>query len=318
MRILITGINGFIGSHLAEHLLQTQPKAELFGLIRAGSSLENLVKIAGRINLLKGDLKDFRSIIDAFYASKPDCLFHLAGLTSQDLSFNQPVEALSLNLQGTLNLLEVAREFRLSTSIIIASCAEAYGLAYSDELPIKESSIFRPLSPLGVSKAAQDLLAFQFQKAYGLKIIRVRIFSLLGPRLPDHYLPGSLTRQIAEIEKKKREPVLQVAHLDHKRDYLDIRDAVRALSLLAEKGDSGEAYNLGSGRAWSGEEILKILLTMTRARVVVATDEARMKLPDPPILLADTSKLIKTTGWKPQLEPRQSLLDLLNYWREKI
>ncbi|MGB9905807.1 MAG: GDP-mannose 4,6-dehydratase [Candidatus Saccharicenans sp.] len=318
MRILITGISGFIGSHLADYLSQTLQQAEICGLVRPRSSLDNLVKIADHLRLLEGDIRDPGSLLNVLATSRPDRIFHLAGQAAVDSSYNLAAETINTNVLGTVYLLEALKELQLKPVVVLVSSAEAYGLAYSDELPIKETASLRPLSPFGVSQAARDLLGFQYYKSYGLKIIRARVFHVLGPRQPAYYFLSSLARQIAEIEKKKRNPVLRLGNLENKKDYTDVRDLVRALWLISEKSEPGEAYNLGSGQAWSGNEMLKLVLGMTRAKMVLETEETKTVFPEPPILLADISRLTRLTGWKPQISLKQSLLDLLNYWREKV
>ncbi len=317
MRVLITGISGFIGSHLAEYLTQALPNLELFGLVRPRACLSALKKVADRIKILEADARDQGSMLKALSEVRPDRIFHLAGQSAVEVSFRAPAETFSTNALGTVHLLEALLELQINPVVLIASSAEIYGLAYADELPLKETAAFRPLNPFGVSKAAQDLLGFQYYKAYGLKVIRARIFNTLGPRQPVYYQVSSLARQIAEIEKKKRDPVLKVSNLENKKDYTDIRDLVRALWLISEKSEPGEVFNLGSGQAWSGNEILKQMLGMTRVKLVVESDDKKSTLPEPPILLADISRLVRLTGWKPQISLKQSILDLINYWREQ-
>ncbi|HOE13495.1 MAG TPA: GDP-mannose 4,6-dehydratase [Candidatus Saccharicenans sp.] len=318
MRVLITGISGFIGSHLAEYLNSNLNQPQLYGLIRLRSSLANLKKISGQVKCYTADLMEFSSLLSPLDEIRPDLIFHLAGQTAPSFSWSLPARTVEVNLVGTINLLEAIKELRLNPRVVIAGAGEAYGLSSADELPMKENSQFRPLSPFGVSKAAQDLLGFQYFKSHNLRIVRARLFSTIGPRLPEYYFISSLAKQIAEIEKKKKDPILYAGNLENKRDYTDVRDLVRALWLVAEKGEDGEAYNLGSGQAWFGNEILKILLGMTRAKIVVETEEKRFRPADPPILLADINRLVKLTGWKPQINLKQSLLDVLNYWREEI
>ena len=318
MRVLITGFSGFVGSHLADYLRSNIKKAEIHGLIRPGVSPDRFPE-SFRPFLHFGDLLDPESLARVIGESAPELIFHLAGFSSSLSSAEQPEQAIKVNLLGTLNLLEAVRKSRLNPVIIIASSAEIYGLVYSNELPIKETAAFRPLSPLAVSKAAQDLLGFQYFKLHDLKIIRVRLFDLLGPRQPDFYFISRVARRIAEVEKKKSPPVIKISKAESKRDYTDVRDAVRALWWLAEKGEAGEAYNLGSGQARSKSELIDLMVSLTRARLVIETDEdSSPRFLEPPILLADISKIAKATGWKPQIILKQSLLDLLNYWRETI
>lgn len=318
MRVLVTGISGFIGSHLSEYLTQALPNVEIFGLVRPQACSCALKRVGDRIRTLEADVRDQGSVLKALREIRPDRIFHLAGQSAAEMSFRAPAETLSTNTLGTVHLLEALLELQLNPVVLIASSAEAYGLAYADELPLKETAPFRPLSPFGVSKAAQDLLGFQYYKACGLKVIRARIFNTIGPRQPVYYQVSNLARQIVEIEKKKREPVLRVGNLENKKDYTDIRDLVRALWLISEKSEPGEVFNLGSGQAWSGNEILKLMLGMTRAKLVLESSDRKSPLSDPPILLADISRLVRLTGWKPQINLKQSILDLINYWREQV
>ncbi|MBC7364508.1 MAG: GDP-mannose 4,6-dehydratase [Candidatus Aminicenantes bacterium] len=318
MRVLITGCSGFLGGHLADYLWSNYPKVEIHGLIRPGVSPDRFPESL-RPLLHFGDLLAPESLSRALEESAPKIIFHLAGVSSVLSSIEQPKQAIQVNLLGTLNLLETVRKSPQSPTIILASSADTYGLVYSNELPLKETAAFRPLSPLAVSKAAQDLLGFQYFKLYKLKIIRVRLFELIGPRQPDCYFVSRLARQVAEVEKKKSPPVIKIPRAESKKDYIDVRDAVRALWLLSEKGEPGEVYNLGSGRAWSKSELIDLIVSLTRARLVIEKeDDPQPRFLEPPILLADISKIAKATSWKPQITLKQSLLDLLNYWRETI
>ncbi len=318
MRVLVTGVCGFIGSHLSEYLTQALPGVEIFGLVRPRACSCTLKRAGDRIRTLEADVRDQGSVLKALREVRPDRIFHLAGQSAIEFSFRASAETFSTNTLGTVHLLEALLELQLNPVVLIASSAEAYGLTYADELPLKETATFRPLSPFGVSKAAQDLLGFQYYKACGLKVIRARIFNTLGPRQPVYYQVSNLARQIVEIEKKKREPVLRAGNLENKKDYTDIRDLVRALWLISEKSEPGEVFNLGSGQAWSGNEILKLMLGMTRAKLVLESSDRKNPLPEPPILLADISRLVRLTGWKPQISLKQSILDLINYWREQV
>lgn len=317
MRILITGLKGFVGRHLTDFIRSNIQNAEIHGLIRPCSLSEHFLTSSEILRVYFGDLLDITSLIKTLEECQPDRIFHLAGFSYTNFSSRLPALAIQTNILGTLNLLEAIIECRLNPTIIIASCGEIYGLAYSDELPLKETSNLRPLSPLAVSKAGQDLLGFQYYKARGLKVIRARLFDLVGPRQPEFSFISGLARQIAEIEKKKIPPVLKVPNPEAKRDYTDVRDMVKALWMVSEKGQPGEVYNLGSGLAWSRNDLVKMMVGMTRAKIVINFEENHsVKSVEPPILLADITRLVKLTGWKPQINLKQSLLDLLNYWRE--
>ena len=183
---------------------------------------------------------------------------------------------------------------------------------------MKETNPLRPLSPYAVSKVAQDLLAFQYFKSYGLRAVRTRGFNHTGPRRGDVFVTSSFAKQIAEIEKKKRPPVIHVGNLEAKRDFTDVRDMVRAYWLSLEKGVEGEVYNIGSGQAYSMQEVLDLLMSLSRSKMEVKVDPARLRPSDVPVLLSDSSKFRALTGWRPMIPFKQTILDLLNYWRERV
>jgi GDP-4-dehydro-6-deoxy-D-mannose reductase len=318
MRVLITGITGFAGSHLAEYILTHHPKVEIYGLIRWRSRRENIVHIEDKIILVEGDLKDIVSLKKMLATVKPDWIFHLAAQSFVPTSWKCPAETFSINAIGQINLFEAILDLGLSPKIQIAGSSEEYGLVFEDEIPMKETNPLRPLSPYAVSKVAQDLLAFQYWKSYGLRTVRTRGFNHTGPRRGEVFICSNFARQIAEIEKKKREPVILVGNLEAKRDFTDVRDIVRAYWLSLEKGEEGEVYNIGTGRAYAMQDILDMLISLSQVKVEVKVDPERLRPSDVPILLADSSKFRQLTGWEPRIPLRQSLEDLLNYWRSRV
>ena len=184
---------------------------------------------------------------------------------------------------------------------------------------MRESNPFRPLSPYAVSKVAQELLAWQYYRSYGLKTVVTRGFNHTGPRRGEVFVTSSFARQIAEVEKGLRAPVIEVGDLyPSKRDWTDVRDMVRAYWLALERGVEGEVYNIGRGQAFSMQEVLDLLMSLSRARMEVKVDPARLRPSDVPVLLADSSKFMGLTGWRPMIPFKQTILDLLNYWRERV
>jgi len=190
-------------------------------------------------------------------------------------------------------------------------------MVYPNETPIKETNPLRPLSPYAVSKVAQDMLAYQYNQSYGLDVVRTRAFNHEGPRRGPVFVTSNFCKQVAEIEKGRREPVLHVGNLESKRDFTDVRDVVKAYWLCLEKGKAGEVYNIGSGRCWEIKEMLNLILGMTDKGIEVRPDPKRMRPSDVQILLADSSKFMRETGWKPEIPFEQTIRDLLNYWRER-
>ncbi|MGB2906179.1 MAG: GDP-mannose 4,6-dehydratase [Candidatus Aminicenantaceae bacterium] len=318
MRVLITGITGFAGSHLADYILDNHPEAEVYGLVRWRSRMENIQHILDQIHLLEADLKDMVSLKKALAEIEPDRIFHLAAQSFVPTSWRCPGETFAINSIGQINLFETVLDLGLTPRIQIACSSEEYGLVSPDEVPMNESNPLRPLSPYAVSKVAQDFLGYQYFKSYGLHVVRTRGFNHTGPRRGEVFICSNFARQIVEIEKKLRDPVLFVGNLEAKRDFTDVRDTVRAYWLSLEKGEAGEVYNIGSGIAFTAQEILDKLLALTDADVRVEIDPLRLRPSDVMILLSDSSKFRSISGWEPRIPFEQSLLDLLEYWRARL
>jgi len=318
MRVLITGITGFAGSHLAEYILSNHSGVDVFGIVRWRSRMDNILQIRDKIELVEADLKDIVSLRAVLADVKPDRIFHLAAQSFVPTSWKCPAETLAINAIGEINLFEAILSLNQAPKIQIAGSSEEYGQVFSNEIPMKETNPFRPLSPYAVSKVAQDLLAFQYHKSYAVRTVRTRGFNHTGPRRGDVFVTSSFAKQIAEIEQKKRPPVVHVGNLEAKRDFTDVRDMVRAYWLSLEKGVEGEVYNIGSGQAYSMQEVLDLLMSLSRSKMEVKVDPARLRPSDVPVLLSDSSKFRALTGWRPMIPFKQTILDLLNYWRERV
>ena len=318
MRVLITGITGFAGSHLAEYILSNHSRVDVFGIARWRSRMDNILQIQDKIELVEADLKDMVSLKAVLADVKPDRIFHLAAQSFVPTSWKCPAETFAINAIGEINLFESILALNQAPKIQIAGSSEEYGQVFSNEIPMKETNPLRPLSPYAVSKVAQDLLAFQYHKSYAVRAIRTRGFNHTGPRRGDVFVTSSFAKQIAEIEKKKRPPVIHVGNLEAKRDFTDVRDMARAYWLSLEKGVEGEVYNIGSGQAYSMQEVLDLLMSLSRSKMEVKVDPARLRPSDVPVLLSDSSKFRALTGWRPMIPFKQTILDLLNYWRERV
>jgi GDP-4-dehydro-6-deoxy-D-mannose reductase len=315
MRALITGITGFVGSHLAEYLLQKGN--DVYGTIRWRSRTDNIKHIHDSLKIIESDVRDSYSIEKAINKVEPDVIFHLAAQSFVPTSFHAPQETLTTNIIGTVNLLEAVRSSNCNPVIQIAGSSEEYGLVHPHETPIKETNPLRPLSPYGVSKVAQDLLGYQYHKSYGMRIVRTRAFNIVGPRSGEKIVIAAFAKQIAEIEAGKKEPVIFVGNLEAKRDFTDVRDIVRAYVLAVEKCDYGEAYNICSGRTWKISEVLEKLLSLSSANIEARHDPARMRPSDVIILHGDPAKFHKQTGWTTSISFEETLQNVLSYWRNK-
>ncbi len=318
MNVLITGITGFAGSHLADYILAHHPGVKVHGIVRWRSRMDNIAHLAGKVELHEADLKDMVSLRKTLEASRPDKIFHLAAQSFVPTSWRLPAETFMINSVGQINLFEAVLALKLDPRIQIAGSSEEYGLVRPDEVPMKETNYLRPLSPYAVSKVAQDLLGYQYFRSYGLRAVRTRGFNHTGPRRGEVFVTSNFAKQIAEIEKGRREPVLRVGNLDAKRDFTDVRDMVRAYWLATEKAEDGDVYNIGTGTAVSMREMLDMLLSLSRAEVQVQVDPARLRPSDVEILQADATKFRRATGWAPTIPFDQTLRDLLDYWRSRV
>jgi len=318
MRVLITGITGFAGSHLADYLLAEHTEVEIFGTQRWRSRTENIEHLAGKIELREADLRDYTSIHRVLDEVRPDAIFHLAAQSFVPTSWRAPAETLSTNIIGQTYLFEAVRALQLDPTIQIAGSSEEYGLVLPDEVPIKETNPLRPLSPYAVSKVAQDLLAYQYFESYGLKTIRTRGFNHTGPRRGEVFVTSNFAKQIASIEAELQDPVIRVGNLESVRDFTDVRDTVRAYWLAVEKGRPGEVYNIASGREITIRQLLDKLVELSRTRVEVEIDPERLRPSDVEVLVGDASKFKADTGWEPTIPLDQTLEDLLDFWRERV
>jgi GDP-4-dehydro-6-deoxy-D-mannose reductase len=318
-KILVTGVTGFAGSFLAEHLLSQPSDQQIFGTYLSESGLKNVQHLQDSLTLTRVDLTDFESVKKLIEEVKPDEIYHLAAFPSPAKSFHDPAAFLQNNINGELYILESLKQLNMKdTKVLVISSSEVYGAVSAEDLPIDELTPLRPVSPYGVSKIAQDYLGLQYFLAYGLHVVRVRPFGHIGPRLSPDFAPSIFAKKIAEIEKGTREPVLTVGNLDGKRDLTDVRDIVRAYVLLLDKGNKGEVYNLGSGISYKIEDILHKLLENSSAVVTITQDPELLRPNDIPELRCNNKKITELTGWNPEISIDQSLEDLLQYWREQV
>ena len=315
-RALITGVTGFVGSHLADLLLSKG--YEVYGTYRWRSPMENVEHLKDRIKLVDTDIRDAHNVEKTIKTVAPDEIYHLAAQSFVPSSWEAPQETLTTNIIGTVNILEGVRAANKEIKVQVAGSSEEYGLVKPDEVPIKESNPIRPLSPYGVSKVAADKLACQYNYSYGLKTVVTRAFNHSGPRRGEVFVDSNFAKQIVMIEKKKAKPIMHVGNLTAKRDFTDVRDIVVAYNLALQKCDFGEAYNVCSEKTRTMQDVLDMLLKLTDVKIEIEQDQSRMRPSDVQILLGDSSKFRKKTGWKPTIPYEKTLEDTLNFWRERV
>lgn len=321
MKILITGITGFVGSHLAEYCLKI-PDVEVYGTAmfhHLGDEMNRIEHIKDKINILECNLINRIATDRVLQKIKPDKIFHLAAQSFVGVSWDGPEDTIFNNIMSELNILESCKNLGINPVIQIAGSSEEYGLVLENELPIKETNPLRPLSPYAVSKIGQEMLGYQYCKSYGLKIVLTRAFNHEGPRRGEQFVTSTFAKQIAQIEKGKKEPIVKVGNLQAQRDYTDVRDVVRAYWLAAEKCEFGKPYNICSGKVWKIEKVLEFLLSKSiKKDIKIEQDPTRMRPSDVPVLKGDYSEFNKITRWNPEISFEKTLEDTLNYWREIV
>ncbi|PYQ01240.1 MAG: GDP-mannose 4,6-dehydratase [Acidobacteria bacterium] len=317
MRILITGITGFVGSHLTEWALSRG--ADVIGALRWRSNTEHIEHLRDRLTLIESDLRDLSSVLGLVEQAHPDYIVHLAAQSFVAASWLTPAETLLTNAISQMNLFEAIRQLGNRARFLVIGSSEEYGLVEPHELPIRESNPLRPLSPYAVSKVTQDLMGYQYYKSYGLDIVRARAFNHTGPRRGEAFATSNFAKQIAEIEAGLREPVVSAGDLKPTRDFSDVRDVVRGYWALLERGSVGEVYNLCSGTDWSIERVLQFLIAQSKVSgIQVRTDQARLRPSDVPVLRGCADKIEAAVGWRTRIPVERTLSDLLDYWRQRI
>ncbi|MCX6020428.1 MAG: GDP-mannose 4,6-dehydratase [Chloroflexi bacterium] len=313
-RALITGIGGFVGGYLAAHLLEQE--YEVWGVVRRlpteGAELDS------RVRLIPADLNDPAAIQRAVAEARPDLVFHLAAQANVPQSWKDPEGTYVTNVLGQLHLLEALLAEAPGAAVLIASSNEVYGKPQPEDLPVRETAPLRPQNPYGVSKVAQDMMGYQYFVGRKLGCVRVRAFNHIGPRQTDAYVAAAFARQIAEAEAGLQPPVVRVGELTAQRDFSDVRDIVRGYLLALTKGEPGEVYNLGSGRAVSARQILDFLLERALTPISVEIDPARLRPVDTPLVVCDATKIRERTGWAPAIPLEQTLEEVLAYWRQRV
>jgi GDP-mannose 4,6-dehydratase len=320
MRALITGITGFVGSHLAEYILANHADCEVAGLLRWRSPKDNIHEVIDKVELRYGDLLDMPSLISLLDELRPRFIFHLAAQSYVDFSFIAPVNTVQTNVTGTCNLLEAVKQLKVKDGydpvIHICSSSEVYGQVRPDEVPITEDNPLRPASPYAVSKVGEDMLAFQYWTSWGVKTIRSRMFTHTGPRRGEVFVVSNFAKQVAMIEAGIKEPVVRVGNLDSVRTFSDVRDAVRAYWLLVNKCEPGEVYNIGGNETMNIGQMLDMLIEMSsRDDIRVEVDKARLRPSDVTLQIPSIDKFVKATGWQPEIKFRKTLEDTLEHWR---
>jgi GDP-4-dehydro-6-deoxy-D-mannose reductase len=313
VQIFITGAGGFVGSHLISYLLAQPDFALHAGVYDPTGSAPDLDPSVAQYSL---DLRSADAVHDVLDTVRPDIIIHLAAMADVGQSFRNPWGTLENNILAQVNVLQALVRLKLNSRVLVVSSAEIYGAVGGE--PLDENTPFRPNNPYSVSKVAQDMMGLQYYLSHKLPVVCVRPFNHIGPGQRTGFVAADFASQIAAIEAGQQPPVMKVGNLQAERDFTDVRDVVRAYHLLAEHGQPGEAYNIASGTARSVQYLLDTLLGFSTADIEVQPDPDRMRPSDVPRRVGDATKLQQATGWQPNIPFEQTLLDILNDWRERV
>jgi GDP-mannose 4,6-dehydratase len=326
-KVLITGITGMVGSHLADYLLENT-NWDIYGMCRWRSPQDNVQHLLPRVNkkdrvhFVFGDLRDYISLQNVVDEVKPDYVFHLAAQSYPQTSFTSPLDTFDTNIQGTERLLEALRKCQEIDPVIhVCASSEVFGRVPKEKLPIDEECSFHPASPYAISKVGTDLVGRYHAEAYGQKVMTTRMFTHTGPRRGEVFAESTFAKQIALIEQKRIPPVVKVGNIQSMRTWADVRDAVRAYYMLVTVDPvPGAYYNIGGSYSCTIEDMLKYLISISTCsdQIRVETDPKRLRPIDADLQVPNTIKFTKHTGWKPELSFEKTMGDLLAYWRGRI
>jgi len=316
-KAMITGVSGSGGSYLAEYIVKYHPDVEVHGISRwhSTSSEKNLEKVIEKITMHECDLKDFGSIIAVMKNVKPDVIFHLAAYANVRASFTTPCAVMENNIMGTINLLEAIRLEKMKPRFKLCSTPEVYGQPDKKDIPITEECPIRPLNPYAVSKTTQDLLGEVYHKSYGMDIVRTRMFTYINPRRKDLFATA-FAMQIAKIELGMQEKLVH-GNLDSTRTIIDVRDAMNAYWLAAERGKSGEVYNIGGMKTIKVGEFLDLLKAKAKCTIQTEQDIRLLRPTDVTLQIPNVEKFKRDTGWEPVYSFEESVDYLLEHCRRE-
>lgn len=312
MKALIIGAAGFVGGYLADHLRKD------CGWSVCVTKMPQETCAIEDVEVYDLDILEQEAVKRLFETAAPDYIFHLAAQSSVAVSWKRPELTVDVNVKGCVNVLEAAKELTKKPRILLVGSSEEYGPSLPEENPVTENQPLRPGNIYAATKACQGMLGSIYAKAYQMDVMMVRAFNHIGPKQAPMFVVSDFCKQVAEIEKGIKEPVMYVGNLSAKRDFTDVRDIVRAYSLLIQKGTAGETYNVGSGHAIAIQELLQEILKLSTKDIKVETDLQKLRPVDVPVVEADVTKLVNETGWKREHELKSTLEDILEYWRGTV
>jgi len=313
VHVLVTGVTGFVGHHLAAVLLADGHRVT--GIIRPSAP----GRVPDGIAVRDAEITDVDAVARVVHAERPDAIIHLAGASSVGASFRDPRGTWDVNLGGSLAVLEAVRTAADAPRTLIITSGEIYGLVPTDALPVDEATPLCPVSPYGASKAAADIAAAQYQRGYRLPIVRVRPLNHIGPGQDARFVLPNLARQIAQAEHEGRDRMeIKIGNLATRRDFTDVRDVVRAYARLLVAGHPGAPYLVCSGRSLAIAELVECMAAAARLDVRIVVDPGLVRAGEQSDLYGDARRLRAETGWNPAIDIEQTVADTLDWWRVRV
>lgn len=310
----VTGAAGFMGDYLVGRLIAKGHEV----LATYYTPTTNIGNIDPKATIEECDIRDRDKVKKLLLEFKPEYIFHLAAQSYPTVSWNDPWYTIETNVLGTINIFEGVRELKLDCKVLNACSSAEYGFVSQEEVPLKEDHSLKPLHPYGVSKVAQELLAYQYFVNFGIKSISMRIFNTTGPRKVNDVC-SDFTRRLVEIEKGRNlEKKLKVGNTKTRRAIIDVRDSVRAFELALDKATIGEAYNLSGEKVYEIGEIIDILRRIVNFSFEIELDPNLLRPTDEPVIYGNSEKFKRETGWRQEVQLDQTLADMLNFWREVL
>jgi len=307
-KALVIGAAGFVGDYLIRELNDN-------GIDAYATKLPHEILVGEFAKVYDLDILDREAVVNILYEIQPDYIFHLAAQSSVGVAWKNPLLTVDVNIKGSINVMDAVRDLFYKPRLLLIGSGEEYGHIKPEETPISEDNALRPGNIYAATKACQNMIGSIYSKAYDMDLMMVRAFNHIGPGQASLFVVSDFCRQVAEIEKGIREPVIKVGNLAAKRDFTDVRDVVRAYVKLVQVGEAGETYNVGSGNAQEIRQILNKVVAMSDREIRVETDPNKIRPVDVPIIEADITKLNTLTGWKPVIPVDQTIRETLNYWR---
>ena len=310
-RGLVIGAAGFVGNYLIQEMIANDMEVYATKLPHEKFECENA-------SVYDLDIMDKEAVAALLFDIRPDYIFHLAAQSSVGLAWKNPGLTVDVNIKGSLNVMDAIRELYYKPRVLLIGSGEEYGHIQPGETPIVESNLLRPGNIYAATKACQNMIGSIYSKAYDMELMMVRAFNHIGPAQAPMFVVSDFCKQVAEIEKGLREPLMKVGNLAAMRDFTDVRDVVKAYVKLITMGKNGETYNVGSGNARTIQDILDLIISKSSVEIKVEIDPNKLRPVDVPIIEADITKINTLTGWKPQIPLEQTIQETLDYWRSHV